>query len=97
MFGMGNVMCYVGTFGGTALSVSKPDQPEAIPANFNQFAAETFIGTAGDPNDGFMYLLCRNSIYAAVWSAGGGEDIPAVALRDLHSKTGVLSVTCSRE
>lgn len=91
IFGMNNTMCYVGTFGGNGFSCSKGDQPESIPVNFNSFADESFIGIAGDPNDGLMYLLCHNSIYTAFWSAGGGIELPPVAIRQIFSKTGCLS------
>ncbi|SRR6266566_3890599 len=76
VFTLGNVMCVAGTFGGVGLSVSVPGQPEAFPPDFASFLPEQIIGVAkGRAQNGFAYLLCANSVHAAMYTGAPGAPV----------------------
>lgn len=76
VFSLGNVMCVAGTFGGVGLSVSVPGQPEAFPPDFASFLPEQIIGIAkGRAQNGFVYLLCANSVHAAMYTGAAGGPV----------------------
>lgn len=76
VFTLGNIMCVAGTFGGVGLSVSVPGQPEAFPPDFASFLPEQIIGVAkGRGQNGFVYLLCANSVHAAMYTGAPGGPV----------------------
>lgn len=87
-----DVMAVIGTFNGMTVSVSRPGFPESYPANWAQSLPEPAVAVIGRPQDGFVYILCKNSIHALIWT--GATDGPPLVLRpiwDRHGCAGQLS------
>lgn len=85
---LGNQVILIGTFGGIGISSSIPSEPESFPPSLATFVSESILGVSR-PQSGFLYLLCRNSIWIAVLS-GAIEGSPVIA-RPLVNQLGVLS------
>lgn len=86
VFALGNVMCVAGCYNGIGLACSKPGQPEAFPVDNVSFLPEPVVNVVGRPQDGFVYLICANSIHAAVYT--GAIDGPPVIVRTLWDRVG---------
>lgn len=87
-----DVMAVIGTFDGMTVSVSRPGFPESYPARWAQSLPEPAVAVIGRPQDGFVYILCKNSIHQLIWT--GATDGPPLVLRpiwDRHGCAGQLS------
>lgn len=87
-----DVMAVIGTFDGMGVSVSRPGFPESYPARWAQFLPEPAVAVIGRPQDGFIYILCANSVHQLIWT--GATDGPPLVLRpiwDRHGCAGQLS------
>lgn len=85
---LGNQVIYLGTFGGLGISSAIPNEPESVPPSLTTFVSEPILGVSR-PVSGFLYVLCRNSIWIAVLS-GAVEGSPVIA-RPLVTDLGILN------
>jgi hypothetical protein len=86
-FQYGNVNVLAGTYGGLGISCSVPNYPEAFPPSSTSFLSEPVVGVIGKPVDGTVFILCKNSVWIAVWT--GAPDGPSVIPRALWNDVGV--------
>jgi hypothetical protein len=89
-FSMGNVFVLGGTYSGVGISSSVPNYPEAFPPTSTYFLPEVLVGVVGGPQDGFTFLICKNSVHAAIWT--GAPDGPAVIARPFWKDIGFSSI-----
>jgi hypothetical protein len=82
----GNVNIVLGTYGGLGVSSSIPNYPEAFPPSRTSFLSEQPVGVLGNPQDGYIWVICKNSMWALLWT--GAPDGPAVMPRAIWSDTG---------
>ena len=87
-FFLGNVAVIVGTFGGTGVSPSIPGIYEAFPPTYTTFLPEPPLGVKGRATDGWVYILCRNSLNACILS---GSEITPIVTRTIWPETGVAN------
>lgn len=93
VFQLGDIMCVDGTFDGMGLSVSVAGQPEAFPARFVSFKTEPTVYVTGRPQDGYVYLLCKNSVHSALYT--GAVDGPPVIVRPVWDNVGCAGYGCA--
>lgn len=89
-FTLGSVMVIVGTFDGTALSPSQPNQFEQYDLANTVYLnpVEPPIRVEARPHDGSVYIMTRNSIQVPVFT--GVPDLP-ILTRALWPTTGIAN------
>jgi len=83
---IGNVMNVGGCYSGVGWACSDAGQPEAFNPDNVSFLSEPLQFPLGRPQDGFIYLVCANSISAAVYT--GAVNGPPVMVRQIWDRVG---------
>jgi len=83
--GLGNVMILIGTEEGLGIAVSSPNFPEAYPPELRQNLPEAPVGVLSRPQDGFLYVVCENSVHELRWS---GIITSPIAVRAVANQVG---------
>lgn len=83
---IGNIMNVGGCCGGVGWACSDPGQAEAYNPDNVSFLSEPLLFCIGRPQDGFIYLICANSISAAVYT--GAINGPPVMVRQVWDRVG---------
>lgn len=83
---IGNIMNVGGCYGGVGWACSDPGQAEAFNPDNVSFLSEPLLFCIGRPQDGFIYLICANSISAAVYT--GAINGPPVMVRQVWDRVG---------
>jgi hypothetical protein len=86
---LSNVMILIGTEEGLGIAVSVPNFPEAYPPDFRQNLSETPVGVLSRPQDGFLYVLCENSVHELRWT--GAVTGSPISVRPVSNQVGAAS------
>jgi hypothetical protein len=89
-FSLGSIMNVAGVLG-NGVSPSKPGKPEAFPPDTVVFLNpnETILAVTGRASDGWQYIICRNSLHAAIIT---GSSINPIIMRPIWTDTGFASM-----
>lgn len=90
---IGNIMNVGGCYGGVGWACSDPGQAEAYNPDNVSFLSEPLLFCIGRPQDGFIYLICANSISAAVYT--GAINGPPVMVRQVWDRVGVAGFSAA--
>lgn len=72
---------------GNGISVSLPLHPESFPPDNILFLPEPPVHVLSRASDGFVYILCKNSVHALLYT--GGQ--MALSLRTVWAATGIVA------
>ncbi len=87
--GLGGVIASLGCYGGNGMGPSIPGLPESYPPLFTTFFPEGIVTTKGRASDGWIYVLCQNSINVAILTGNGATPMLP---RTLIPDTGIGNV-----
>jgi hypothetical protein len=90
---IGDTMNVAGCFGGVGWAASDAGQPEAFNPDNVSFLPEPAVLVLGRPQDGYLWVVCRNSISAAVYT--GAVVGPPVMIKTLWDRVGCAGFTAA--